>query len=79
MATSVSVTLIICITIIIVTAIIAYSSTDKEARQKVRDIGRIVSEWDDMFLKYDNEKEKYTCSATADDIKCLSRTVRRIC
>lgn len=79
MATSVSVTLIICITIIIVTAIIAFSSTDKEAKQKVRDIDRMVSEWDDLYLSYDNEKEKYTCSASDDDIKYLCRAIRRIC
>ena len=78
METAVSITLIICITIIIVAAVCALSPSKDERYQKLKDIDKVVCNFQESYLKYDREKEKYVCTASYDIILNLCRTISRM-
>ena len=78
METAVAITLIICITIIIVAAICALTPSKDERYQKLEDIDKVVYNFQESYMKYDREKDEHICTASYDTILNLCRTISRM-
>ncbi len=78
MNTTVIITLIICITVIVVTALYLFSPGKDENSQKLRDINKVIYDFEDNYLTYDKETDSWTCKADATIIRSTFRIIDRI-
>ena len=78
MNSTIIITLIICVTIIIVTALCLFAPKKGDDSQKLRDIRKIIIDFSDNYMFYDDANNTWECKASGTIIHSTFRLIDRI-
>ena len=78
MNSTIIITLIICVTIISVTALCLFAPKKDENSQKLRDIRKIISDFEDNYMCYDEANNTWEYKASGTILHRLFRLIDRI-
>lgn len=78
MESSVIITLIICVTIVLVSAIIAFAKTRDEVNGKMQAIRDCINVFKGTYVDYNSDKGQYDVNADDKEILNLLDTIYRI-